>query len=594
MFKLQISCIVIMLFLFVLFLAESKIKKTTQKLFLGILVVSIFQVLSEILIIHTIQNVENVSPITFKIVQRTYLTLVLTFFYLSFRYMSAFIKEEVGEPAKSLSFIHVAQVILYAGIFLLPLGYEKTETAVAFSGAGVWVVYIGAAFYLFIIFSNFCGQIRRIAAEKILPLVLGVAFGMCACFYYMIVPTAYLSCLGAVIMNMAFFLAIRSPQQCCVDGNDVSEDAEDQKGVLSYKVSYEAPEARILVVDDSEMNRKVIRNLLKKTKVQIDEAAGGKECIERVKQNTYHMIFMDHLMPEMDGLETFDILRDKKLIDGTPVVVMTANTVSMTEKDYMDYGFSAYMGKPIIPERPEAVVYELLDKSLVTVLEKTEIINEPNKIADGNAKEAKEADSTSGQNWDKLPPLDGLDYTYAALHFQDTDEFEEMVNFLLAVIKPDMEEVEGYYSRIDDAETLNNFKTKVHSMKNSAMTIGIVPLAGLAKTLEDAACEENRDMIDALMPVFAERWEKYRLLLYKTFAVNDENKISADPQSPEIKALFDSLREAAAEMDIDALDELMEEIDGYAFGPEYEDKLQKIRLAVTNFEVEYLQEEGFL
>ena len=169
-----------------------------------------------------------------------------------------------------------------------------------------------------------------------------------------------------------------------------------------------------------------------------------------------------------------------------------------------------------------------------------------------------------------------------------------MIQFLLGVMKPDANEIEGYYANLSEGNNLKNFQTKVHSMKNSVMTVGIVPLAGLAKTLEDAAREEEKAQIEALMPVFVQKWESYRLILAEKFAVDYGEKIMADVKSEEICDLFKRLRDAAAEMDIDGLDCVMEEINGYAFAPEYEEKLQKIRLAVMNFEVEYLQKEGWL
>lgn len=593
MFMLQISCIIIVMFLFTLFMMERDFKRESQKLFSVILVVSVLQIVFEMLIIYTIHSIEAFSPVMFKTIHRSYLTLVLTQFYLHFRYMSSFICEETGEPAKSLAFIHTAQIILYFGMFLLPLGYVKEGDVARFShGQGVWVVYIGVVFYMFVIFSNYCGQSRRIAKQKIVPLILGVGCAMCCCFCYMCIPSIYVTCLGVAIMDMAIYLSLRDSEK--VEADDGRLDTAEQAEVtLVDKVLFEAPQARVLVVDDSEMNRKLFCNLLKATKVQVEEAAGGKECLELVRNNEYHIIFMDHLMPEMDGLETFDIIRRQHLCDHVPIVAMTANTVSMTEEDYLKYGFAGFIIKPIVPEKVSVTMYRLLEPSLVTVIEKSTVTEKSLSVEEQTEQNVCDKDGTE-QDWNNLPPVDGLDYHYASLHFQTVEEFEEMVHFLVAVMKPDAQEIENYFMTLDDAEILKNFQTKVHSMKNSAMTIGVVPLAGLAKTLEDAAREEREEQIRALMPVFMEKWEKYRIMLQEVYAVGEKEKVSADPQSQEIKTLFEKLREAAGDMDIDELDRIMEEIDGYEFAPEYNEKVEKIRLAVMNFDVEYLQEEGYL
>ena len=591
MFDLQISCIAIICFLFVSFLLKGKFQKGTQKLYIVLLVVSALEILFEILAVLAIQQIGTMSPVVFKTIHRSYLTLVLTVFYLNFRYKSAFVLEEIGMPDKGIAFIHVAQVILYAGIFLLPIGYEITESGAKFSyGPGVWVAYVGAAFYLFVIFSNYCEQIRRIPKEQILPLVIGVGCGMVTCFMYMSNPKLNVSALGIVIVNIAMYISMQATEYYHKKEKENESVSETAETTTVSRISFEAPEARVLIVDDSEMNRRVLRNLLQKTKMQIDEVPGGKECLELVRKNTYHLIFMDHMMPEMDGLETFEVLKNEHLCDTTPVIAMTANTMTMTEEDYLKLGFAAFSTKPILPEKLHVLVYQHLDKRLVTAVEKTEEVVEETKVKVQPMEEIGDVQD----NWENLPTVDGLDYNYAALHFQSTSEFEEMIRFLVQVMSQDMEELKGYYAALDTEPNMHNYQTKVHSMKNSAMTVGIVPLAGLTKTLEEAAKDQNSKQISALMPIFEEKWEKYRVLLLINFEPDHSEKVQADPASEEISELFRKLRDAAEEMDIDALDRIMEQIEGYSFPQEYEEKLQQIRLAVMNFDVDYLREEGYL
>ncbi len=594
MFKLQISCIVILCFLLVLFLWRRKFSKATHKLYIALLIVSILGILFEILAIYSVEQINAISPIVFKSIHRSYLTLVLTFFYLQFRYKSAFVYEEAGMQERGIEFIHVAQVILYAGIFLLPIGYEVTLDGPQFEyGPGIWVVYVGAAFYLLVVFSNYCEQLKKIEKNRLVPLVLGVACGMVTCSVYMYNPSTNASGIGIVIMAIAMFISIQASDTIAEKDAADEQTSSVEKNEVIDQVAFEASRARVLIVDDSDLNRKVLRNLLKKTKMQIEEAASGKECLEFVRKNEYHLIFMDHLMPEMDGLETFEALKNEHLCEGIPVVAMTANALSMTEEDYLKLGFAAYAAKPILPEQLMVLVYGLLDKELVTAVEIGENIAQEEQQKPEQTVEKSEKEDTKAL-WDELPAVDGLDYNYAALYFKDAEEFKEMIYFLVGVMRSDMSELGSYFENIGDAQQLCNFRTKVHSMKNSAMTIGIVPLAGLAKTLEDAAKDANAMQINALMPVFEEKWEKYRISLSEKFVGETEQKTQADPSSPEIQKLLRRLREAAEDMDIDALDEIMGQIDSYEFPAQYDEKVQKIRLAVMNFDVEYLQEEGTL
>ncbi len=132
-----------------------------------------------------------------------------------------------------------------------------------------------------------------------------------------------------------------------------------------YKVSYTAPDAEVLVVDDSHMNRKVFTSLLKGTKIRISQAANGQECLELAAKQTYHMIFVDHMMPDMDGMETFRRLREQRLCDNTPIIMLTANAMIGEKEKYISYGFRDFLSKPIVPEELEAMILRYLPKKLI-------------------------------------------------------------------------------------------------------------------------------------------------------------------------------------------------------------------------------------
>ena len=112
---------------------------------------------------------------------------------------------------------------------------------------------------------------------------------------------------------------------------------------------FEAPDAKILVVDDIALNLKVMIGLLKDTKIQIDTAQDGHRCLELAKNTKYDLIFLDHLMPEMDGIETLHILKNspKNLNYTTPVIALTANSTTNARKFYMLEGFDDYLTKPM-------------------------------------------------------------------------------------------------------------------------------------------------------------------------------------------------------------------------------------------------------
>ncbi len=134
-----------------------------------------------------------------------------------------------------------------------------------------------------------------------------------------------------------------------------------------YKPLFRAPEARILIVDDSNMNRMVAERLLSATNVQIDMASGGAECLEKTKKKYYHAILLDYMMPDMDGLETLNAIRNQEngLCREAPIISLTGNVVSETRQQYLDRGFDGYVGKPIQGKLLEREVLSFLPMDIV-------------------------------------------------------------------------------------------------------------------------------------------------------------------------------------------------------------------------------------
>lgn len=134
------------------------------------------------------------------------------------------------------------------------------------------------------------------------------------------------------------------------------------KSSKAYKTTFKKPGARILVVDDNKVNRKVFMGLLRETMIDIDQAESGQQCLGLVAQNRYDLIFLDHMMPEMDGIETFEkmkTLENSKCTD-TPVVMLTANALEGAEQEYLEKGFNDFLTKPVKSQVLEEIVKKYL------------------------------------------------------------------------------------------------------------------------------------------------------------------------------------------------------------------------------------------
>lgn len=143
----------------------------------------------------------------------------------------------------------------------------------------------------------------------------------------------------------------------CVTGEEETE----------YRALFMAPEARILIVDDSQMNRMVAERLLGETKVKIDTVASGEECLQMTKKKYYDVILLDYLMPEMDGYEVLHELRRQEngLCRDTAVIALTANVLSGARVAYQQMGFDSYVEKPIQGKALETEILRLLPEELV-------------------------------------------------------------------------------------------------------------------------------------------------------------------------------------------------------------------------------------
>lgn len=142
------------------------------------------------------------------------------------------------------------------------------------------------------------------------------------------------------------------------------------KGIPEYSEMFHAPDARILVVDDTDINLLVMRNLLKKTQIQIDTASSGSEALALNSSNTYDALFIDHMMPDMDGLETLKKLRGSGHNLNAPAIALTANAISGAREMYIEAGFDGYLSKPVESEKLEMLLMNILPQNKIKEQEK--------------------------------------------------------------------------------------------------------------------------------------------------------------------------------------------------------------------------------
>jgi CheY-like chemotaxis protein len=140
----------------------------------------------------------------------------------------------------------------------------------------------------------------------------------------------------------------------------------------AYRPALSAPNARVLVVDDNDMNLEVIAGLLEDTKIKVTTAESGKECLEILHDAAFDVIFLDQMMPGMSGTETLNVIKKEHLADKVPVIALTADAIAGARESYIKEGFTDYLSKPVIYDDLEKILYKYIDSSKILTPEQIE------------------------------------------------------------------------------------------------------------------------------------------------------------------------------------------------------------------------------
>ncbi len=158
-------------------------------------------------------------------------------------------------------------------------------------------------------------------------------------------------------------------RQHVVDSTPIGDFAQNisrlQEHTDKYSPSLIAPEARILIVDDNEMNLEVISSLLEDTRIKVTTADSGKECIEILKKSSFDVVLLDQMMPGMSGIQTLNEIKDKNLAENTPVIALTADAIVGARDNYIKEGFTDYLSKPVMYDALEAMLIKYLKPGLI-------------------------------------------------------------------------------------------------------------------------------------------------------------------------------------------------------------------------------------
>jgi signal transduction histidine kinase/HPt (histidine-containing phosphotransfer) domain-containing protein len=330
--------------------------------------------------------------------------------------------------------------------------------------------------------------------------------------------------------------------------------------------------SKILVVDDMDMNLYVAKGMLAPYDLQIETATSGPEAIEKIKRNKYDLVFMDHMMPKMDGIEaTQEIRKLGGKYEKLPIIALTANAVAGMKETFLSSGFNGFISKPIAVQELDKVLREWLS------LEKVIHSGESDTAGEANANDAFDSFIKEVSKIEEINTEVGLS------RFPGMKEIYRItVEMFYKKLLSECNNMNGFLA----ADDLESFAISVHAMKSSLATVGSMRLSEIAAEMETASKNRETDFCQEKFPVLR---EKLLALQKKLSVIFDGPKDEQEKEPGNMDSLREDTRKAlaAAEaFDDDACTEIIKNLLPYDFGGENNDLLESALTALENFDYE--------
>ena len=351
------------------------------------------------------------------------------------------------------------------------------------------------------------------------------------------------------------------------------------------QTTFTAPGARVLLVDDNKVNLKVAEGLLRPYQMSVETAESGLMAVEMVQNREYDLIFMDHMMPQMDGVETTAAIRglSAERLQKLPIVALSANAVPGAREMFLEAGLNDFVPKPI--------EVQTLDRVLRKWLPEDKVISEGSGYPEEEtAEKPTEAVQPEGEaaagalSW----RMDGID-TAVGMQYAGNDE--ELYREVLSDYMDSIAERADAIERAVDAGDLENYTIEVHALKSISKSIGAEALSELAKDLEMNGKNEEWGPIIARTPMLLEMYRGlYQVIApYHTGAGQEEQ--AKEPVDPEkLLTLLEQMVESMETYDSIRAEELTEELSRYDLEESWGEQMRTVAGAVNRLDYDLCRE----
>lgn len=318
---------------------------------------------------------------------------------------------------------------------------------------------------------------------------------------------------------------------------DIQEKEEDNR-------SFTAPGARILVVDDNDMNCKVAKGLLAPLKMHIDIAKDGREALDMIVKNIYHLVFMDHMMPVMDGVEATQKLRamEDEYCQTVPIIALSANAMKDARELFNAAGMNGFVAKPIDINEITRTIRKWLPESLMI--------------------------------------YEGIDVSEGIKNSGSQELFISLLGDFYTVIDSKANKIEKY---LED-NLIKDFTIEVHALKSTSRLIGAMELSEEFKELEALGNAGDIEGIKAKTPSVLRHYRDYKEILkaYK----KDNNAELRDVSPEEIIIYLQGIQDGVEAFDLDMVDEAMNKLLECKVSDDCNELMEELRVAVSDVAME--------
>ena len=361
-----------------------------------------------------------------------------------------------------------------------------------------------------------------------------------------------------------------------------AENVEETKTVSRRK--FKAPNARILVTDDNNINLKVSASLFRSYGIRVDVAESGKQAIEMCKTNPYDIIFMDHMMPEMDGVEAMKRIRT--LLDDDSyrscIIALTANAISGVKEQMEAEGFDGYISKPIDIVYMEEMLIRFLPDELIIYMDENMPVEQPqefvHEVEEPRTKASENAQSMDENTFEGC--LAGFNVEQGIINCgSDRETYEDILQVYYDSGDSRIEELAGFLANKD----YKNYIIAVHGLKSSSASIGAMELSERAKAHEMSGKEGRYEFLhedfEQLVNLYRAALEKIGKALVCCGKINHNTEsyvISEELQKKAVGALCDM----AEQFDYDRLNRLIAELELCELSADIRKNIDSLKAAV--------------